>query len=204
MQDHGRPTARGWGHGSQSISCLRGVPGTAGVQPPHQEGVLPFRSMPSAPPPPPAPERTWPQWGGWTRSALHDPVRLAANFCSSRWRKDLEHILQVYYKYNVDYFMEGDWSQVKKRFFDLFLQHKKEALEVKEARLLDFMVYIQDLFYQATGLDQEGELLSQDSSSTGSPPGVPPPGGSSLAQMAPGGSQQVPLGVTNEGRGPNP
>ena len=83
-------------------------------------------------------------------------MRLAANFCSSGWRKDLEHILKVYYRYSVDYFTEGDWSRVKERFFDLFLQHKKEALEVKEARPLDFMAYIQDLFYQATGLHLDG------------------------------------------------
>ena len=52
--------------------------------------------------------------------------------------------------------MEGDWSRIKERFFDLFLQHKKEALEVKEARPLDFMAYVQDLFYQATGIHLDG------------------------------------------------
>ena len=93
------------------------------------------RSLPP-PPPPPAPERTKPQWRGRTRSALRDPTRLAANFHSSGWRKDLEHILKVYYKYSVDYFTEGDWSRIKEWFFDLFLQHKKEALEVKEAHPL--------------------------------------------------------------------
>ena len=90
------------------------------------------------------------------RSALWDPARLAANFCSSGWRNDLEHILKVYYKYSVDYFREEDWSRVKEQFFDLFLQHKKEALEVKEARPLDFMAYIQDLFYQAISLHLDG------------------------------------------------
>ena len=122
----------------------------------HQEGGLPSGSMPSAPPPPPAPERTQPQRGGQTRSALWNPMWLAANFHSSGWRKDLEHILKVYYRYNVDYFTEGDWSRIKEQFFDLFLQHKKEALEVKEAHLLDFMAYIQDLFYQATGIHLDG------------------------------------------------
>ena len=125
-----------------------------------QEGGLPSRSMPSGslppPPPPPAPKRTQPQRRGRKRSALQDPVRLVVNFHSSGWRKDLKHILKVYYKYSVDYFTEGDWSRVKERFFDLFLQHKKEALEVKEARPLDFMAYIQDLFYQATGLHLDG------------------------------------------------
>ena len=126
------------------------------MQPQHQEGGLPSGSTPSAPPPLPAPERTQPQWGGQTRSALHDPTWLAANFCSSGWRKDLEHILKVYYKYNVDHFTEWDWFRVKEQFFDHFLQHKKEALEVKEARPLDFMAYIQNLFYQATGVHLDG------------------------------------------------
>ena len=156
MQDHRRPTVRGWGHGSQSVSHPRGVPGMASAQPPSQEGDLPSRLTPSAPPPPPAPERTQPQQGGWTRSALHDSARLAANFHSSGWRKDLEHILKVYYKYSVDYFTESEWSRVKERFFDHFIQFKKEALELKEAHLLDFMAYIQDLFYQATGLHLDG------------------------------------------------
>ena len=132
----------------------------ASAQPQHQEGGLPSGSTPSgslpSPPPPPVPERTQPQQRGQTRSALRDPARLVVNFCSSGWRKDLEHILKVYYQYSVDYYMEGDWSWVKERFFDLFLQHKKEALEVKEAHPLDFMAYIQDLFYQATGLHLDG------------------------------------------------
>ena len=155
-QDRGRPAARGQGYGSHSVSHPRGVPGMASVQPPCQEGGLPSELMPSAPSPPPAPERTQPQRRGQTRSALHDPARLAANFRSSGWRKDLEHILKVYYKYNVDHFTEADWSRVKERFFDHFLQHKKEALELKEAQPLDFMAYIQDLFYQVTGLHLDG------------------------------------------------
>ena len=160
-QDHGRPAARGQGHGSRSVSRPRGVPEMAGAQLQHQEGGLPSRLMPGGrslppPPPPPAPERTKLQQRGRTRSALRDPARLAANFCSSGWRKDLKHILKVYYKYSVDYFTEGDWSRIKEQFFDLFLQHKKEALEVKEAHPLDFMTYIQDLFYQATSIHLDG------------------------------------------------
>ena len=46
--------------------------------------------------------------------------------------------------------------EVKERFFDHFLQYKEEALALKEARPMDFMAYIQDLFYQATGLHLDG------------------------------------------------
>ena len=97
----------------------------ASAQPLHQGGDLPSGSMPSAPPPPPAPERIQPWWGGQTRSTLHDPMWLAANFHSSGWRKDLEHILKVYYKCNIDYFMEVDWSRIKEWFFDHFLSTRK-------------------------------------------------------------------------------
>ena len=161
MQDRGRPAVRGWEHGSCSVSCPRGAPEMVSAQQQHQEGGLPSGLMPSGrilppPPPPPVPERTQPQQRGKKRSALQDPARLVANYHSSGWRKDLEHILKVYYKFSVGYFMEEDWSRVKERFFDLFLQHKKEALEVKEAHPLDFMAHIQDLFYQATSLHLDG------------------------------------------------
>ena len=161
MQDCRRPAVRGWGHGSCSVSHPRGAPGMASAQRQHQEGGLPSGSMPGGRslPPPPAPpmlERTQPQQRGKKRSALRDPARLVANYRSSGWRKDLEHILKVYYKFNVDYFTKEDWHPVKEQFFDLFLQHKQEALEVKEARPLNFMAYIQDLFYQATGLHLDG------------------------------------------------
>ena len=156
IPDHGKPSMRGQGGGSQSISCPRGIPGKASVQPLHQEGDLPSGSMPSVPPPPPAPERTQPQQGGRPRSTLHDPARLAANFCSSGWRKDLEHILWVYYRFSITSFRESEWLRVKERFFDHFLQFKKEALALKEAHPMDFMAYIQDLFYQATGLHLDG------------------------------------------------
>ena len=160
-QDHGRPAARGRGHGSRSVSHPRGAPGMVSAQRQCQEGGLPSGSMPGGrslppPPPPPVSERTQPQRRGKKRSALQDPARLVANYHSSGCRKDLEHILKAYYKFSVDYFTEEDWHPVKEQFFNLFLRHKQEALEVKEARPLDFMAYIQDLFYQATGLHLDG------------------------------------------------
>ena len=151
-QDCGRSNTRGQGGGGQSISHPRGVQEKVSAQLPHQEGDLPSRLMPSVPPPP-APEGTQPKWGGRPRSALHDPVRLAAKFRSSGWRKDLEHILWVYYKFSVASFKEAEWVRVKEQFFDHFLQYKDEALALKEARP---MAYIQDHFYQATGLHLDG------------------------------------------------
>ena len=125
------------------------------AQPLRQEGDLPSGSTPSVPPPP-APEGTQPQRGGRPRSALSNPARLAANFRSSGWRKDLEHILWVYYKFSVASFREAEWARVKERFFDHFLQYKEEALALKEACPMDFMAYIQDHFHQATSLHLDG------------------------------------------------
>ena len=154
-QDHGRSSTRGWGGGSRSVSCPRGMQEKVSVQLLYQEGDLSSGSTPRVPPPP-APEGTQPQWGGQPRSALCDPVWLVANFRSSGWRKDLEHILQVYYKFSIASFREAEWARVKERFFDHFLQYKEEALALKEAHLMDFMAYIQDHFHQATGLHLDG------------------------------------------------
>ena len=112
--------------------------------------------MPSVPPPPAAPEGTQPQWGGWPRSALHDPTQLAAKFCSGGWKKDLEHVLRVYYKFNVASFKEAEWARLKEKFFEYFLPHKEEALGLKERCPMDFMAYIEDHFYKATGLHLDG------------------------------------------------
>ena len=118
MQDHGRPAARGRVYSSHSVSHPRGTPGMASAQRQCQEGALPSGSSPGGmslppPPPPPAPDRTQPQRRGGKRSALQDPARLVANYHSSWWRKDLEHISKVYYKFSVDYFTDEDWSRVK-------------------------------------------------------------------------------------------
>ena len=154
-QDRGRSNTRGRGGGGRSVSHPRGMQEKASAQLLHQEGDLPSGSTPSVPPPP-APEGTQPQRGGGPRSALCDPAWLAAKFRSSGWRKDLEHILRVYYKFNVASFKEAEWARVKEQFFDHFLQYKDEALALKEARPMDFMAYIQDHFHQATGLHLDG------------------------------------------------
>ena len=80
-QDHGRCNTRGQGGSGRSVSHPRGVQEKVSVQPPCQEGDLPSGSTPSVPPPA-APEGTQPQWGGQPRSALCNPMQLAAKFHS--------------------------------------------------------------------------------------------------------------------------
>ena len=111
--------------------------------------------MPSVPPPA-APEGTQPQHGGQPRSALHDPMQLAAKFHSGGWKKDLEHVLRIYYKYNTASFKEAEWARLKEKFFEDFLPHKEEALGLKERCPIHYMAYIEDHFYKATGLHLNG------------------------------------------------
>ena len=155
LQDHGRPTTRGQGDGGQSVSCPRGVQEKASVQPPCQEGDLPSRSMPGVPPPA-APERTLSQLGGRPRTSHHNLARLSARYCSAGWKKDLEHVLRVYYKYNATSFKEAEWVKLKDKFFTYFLPHKEEALGIKERHPMDYMLCIEKHFWRATGLCLNG------------------------------------------------
>ena len=111
--------------------------------------------MPSVPPPV-APEGTQPQHGGQPRSALRDPAQLVARFRSDGWKKDLEHVLWVYYRYNAASFKEVEWARLKEKFFAHFLPHKGEALGIKERCQIYYMAYIEDHFYGATGLHLNG------------------------------------------------
>ena len=150
-QDRGRPTTRGQGDSGQSISHPRGAQGKASVQPPCQEGDLPSGSMPGVPLPV-APERTQSQWGGQPKTSHSDPTRLVAKFCSAGWKKDLEYVLRVYYKYNTASFKEVDWVKLKEKFFMHFLLYKEEALGIKERCPMDYMACIKEHFRRATGL----------------------------------------------------
>ena len=83
-------------------------------------------------------------------------MRLVAKFCSAGWKKDLEHVLWVYYKFNIASFKEAEWARFKEKFFEYFLPHKEEALGLKERCPMDFMASIKDHFYKATGLHLDG------------------------------------------------
>ena len=72
------------------------------------------------------------------------------------WKKDLEHVLKVYYKYNTASFKEAEWVRLKETFFTYFLLHKEEALGIKERCPIDYMACIEEHFYRATGLHLNG------------------------------------------------
>ena len=118
-QDQGREMTREHGDGGRSVSHLRGASEKADRQTPHQEGDPPSKATQNVPPTT-TPEGTLPQLGGSSRTLLHDPARLAAKFCSVGWKKDLEHVLRVYYKFNTAYFREAEWVRLRDTFFSYF------------------------------------------------------------------------------------
>ena len=154
-EDHGRQRTRGWGDSGQSASHPRGVQEKTSRQTPHQEGDLPSGATPNIPPTT-APESTPPQLGSRARTLSCDPARLATKYHSVGWKKDLEHVLKVYYKYNVTSYKEAEWVRLRDKFFTHFLLHKEEALGIKERCPMDYMLYIEEQFWRATGLRLNG------------------------------------------------
>ena len=153
-EDHGRQRTRERGGEGESASCPR-VQEKTGRQPPCQEGNLPSRATPNIPPTT-TPEGTPPQPGGQPRTLPRDPTRLATKYRSAGWKKDLEHVLKVYYKHNTASYKEAKFVKQKDKFFAHFLPHKEEALGIKERCPMDYMLYIEEQFWRATGLRLNG------------------------------------------------
>ena len=154
-KDCGRQRTRGWGDGGQSASHPRGVQEKTSRQTPRQEGDLPSGATPNVPPTT-APESTPPQWGSQARTLPHDPAQLATKYHSSGWKKDLEHVLKVYYKYNIAPYKEAEWARLRDKFFAHLLLHKEEALGIKERCPMDYIPYIEEQFWRAMGLCLDG------------------------------------------------
>ena len=99
------------------------------------------------------PGATQPQPGHRARPGCSDPAVLASKYCSSGWRRDLEHVLKVYYKHSIQApFREPEWVRVRELFFDRFVPKKAKALAIKEESPLEYMPFIAEEFYRATGL----------------------------------------------------
>ena len=82
-----------------------------------------------------------------------DPAKMAAKYHSSGWRRDLDHVLKVYYKHTVQTpFREEEWARAREQFFDRLMPKKAEALAIKEESPLEYMPYITEEFHRATGL----------------------------------------------------
>ena len=151
-----RQSTRGQDDNSQPASCPRGTQERSSIrktskQMPHQVGEHPSRALCNVPPVSIL-ESTLPQHGGGVRASPRDPLRNAAKYKSARWRKDLEHVLKIYYRHSVTSFKEAEWAKMKEKFFTHLLQHKKEWRDIKENHPIEYMPYMEDHFHVAMGL----------------------------------------------------
>ena len=88
--------------------------------------------------------------------APKDPLRHVARFRSQGWKKDLERIFQAYYKYNFTSLKEAGWNKIRDKVFDHLLPHQEEWRRIKENNPLQYMPYMEEQFYAATGIRLEG------------------------------------------------
>ena len=82
---------------------------------------------------------------------------MAAKYRASGWRRDLEHVLKVYYRHTIQTpYREAEWVRARECFFDHLTPRKAEAVAIKEENPLDYMAYIAEEFEKATGLCLNG------------------------------------------------
>ena len=93
------------------------------------------------------------QPGRRSRPGCLDPAEIAAKYRTSGWRRDLEHVLKVYYKHTIQTpYREAEWARARERFFDHLTPRKAEVVAIKEETPLSYMPYIAEEFHRATGL----------------------------------------------------
>ena len=135
IPDHGRQQARGWGIRGRSVSRPGQGQGTTNTPSTTTQG-----DMPSQP-------------GHRSRPRHPDPAEMVEKYRSSGWRRDLEHVLKVYYKHTGQTpFREAEWARAREHFFDHLTPRKAEAVAIKEESPLDYMPYIAEEFHRATGI----------------------------------------------------
>ena len=84
------------------------------------------------------------------------PLRWVFRFQSQGWKKDLERIFWVYYEYNFTSLKEARWNKMRYKVFDHLLLHQEEWRRIKENDPLQYMPYMEEQFYAATGIRLEG------------------------------------------------
>ena len=88
--------------------------------------------------------------------APKDSLKNVANYKSSRWRKDLDHVLRAYYKYNFTSFKEAEWNNLKDKFFEHLTRHQDEWRSIKENDPLQYMPYMEKHFHAVTSITLKG------------------------------------------------
>ena len=88
--------------------------------------------------------------------APKDPLRHVARFRSQGWRKDLDLIFKAYYRYNFSSFKESEWSRIRDKVLDHLLPLQEEWRGIKENDPLQYMPYMEEQFFAATGIWLKG------------------------------------------------
>ena len=88
--------------------------------------------------------------------APKDPLRHVAHFRSQGWRKDLDLIFKAYYRYNFSSFKESEWSRIRDKVLDHILPLQEEWRGIKENDPLQYMPYMEEQFFAATGIWLKG------------------------------------------------
>ena len=88
--------------------------------------------------------------------APRDPLEHVAHYRSQGWRKDLDLIFKAYYKYNFSSFKESEWSKLRDKVLDHLLPCQDEWRSIKENDPLQYMPYMEEQFYAATGIRLKG------------------------------------------------
>ena len=113
-------------------------------QMPPQKSECPSDAPHNAPPAS-TPGSTSHPCGSSTR-APKDLLKHVAHYRSQGWRKDLDLIFKVYYKYNFSSFKESEWSKLRDKVLDHLLPCQDEWRSLKE----------NDQFYAATRIRWKG------------------------------------------------
>ena len=85
-----------------------------------------------------------------------DPLKHVAHYRSQGWRKDLDLIFKVYYKYNFSSFKESEWSKLRDKVLDHLLPCQEEWRSIKENDPLQYMPYMEEQFYATTRIRLKG------------------------------------------------
>ena len=117
---------------------------------PHQEGGHPVGASRNIPPS---------STSGTKKASPGDPLRNLTNYRSTGWRRDLNHILRGFYRYNYPSCKEEEWDELKTKFFDYLGQCQEEWKTIKEEEPLQYMPYMERQFQTLTSIRLKG--LSQ-------------------------------------------
>ena len=125
---------------------------------PRQEGGCPS-GVPRNIPPSSTSGKPSPKPGGVKKASPRNPLMNIANYRSTGWRKDLDHILGSFFRYNYPSRKEEEWKKLKTRFFKYLGQHQEEWRTIKEDKQLQYMPYMESCFHTLTDIRLQG--LSQ-------------------------------------------